>query len=218
MEFSGIILAAGSGKRTGLKYNKVLYEIKGKKVIEYSIENFKKYPEIKEIILVVSESEIVYFVNKYRGVVDKIIVGGNERQDSVYKALNEAVYENVIIHDGARPYLPEHSMEHIFQKIDEEDVMTLGVKLKDTVQEISGNRVTKTLDRSKLIAVQTPQVFKRDIILEAHQKAIENKFYGTDDTVLVEKFIGKKAYVIEGDYRNIKLTTLEDIKLLEVIL
>ncbi len=218
MAISGIILAAGSGKRTGLKYNKVLYEINGKKVIEYSIDNFKKYPQISEIILVVSEIEIVYFANKYRDIVDKVIVGGKERQDSVFKALNEAKNEFVIIHDGARPYLPDHSMHEIFAKIEHENVMTLGVKMKDTVQEVQGNRVTKTLDRSKLIRVQTPQAFKKSDLLKAHVMAQENQFQATDDTMLVAKYLNKHAYIVEGDYRNIKLTTLEDIKLLEVIL
>ncbi len=218
MNITGIILAAGSGKRTGLKYNKVLYEIKGKKVIDYSINTLKRYKEISELILVVSEQEYEYFSNKYSSVVNSVIIGGKERQDSVYKALNVAKNEFVLIHDGARPYIPEHSMRDILDNLTNYPSITLGVKVKDTIQEVKGNRVVKTLDRALLIATQTPQAFKTSILLESHELAKKSKFSGTDDTVLVEKFMNEKAYVVNGDYRNIKLTTLDDIKLLEVIL
>lgn len=218
MNFSAIILAAGSGKRTGLKYNKILFEIKGKRVLDYSIESMASYKLIKEIILVVSENEYDYFSSLYKDKVDFIVIGGAERQDSVYKALNKAKCGKVIIHDGARPFIPEGSMREIFDHITFEKSITLGVKVKDTIQEVDGNRVVKTLERSKLIATQTPQAFHKDLLLEAHEKAIKDGFYGTDDTMLMEKYLGIHAYVVEGDYRNIKLTTLDDIELLEVIL
>ena len=218
MSISGIILAAGSGKRTGLKYNKVLYEINGKKVIDYSIDSFKKYTKITELILVVSEEEFEYFSSRYKSKINHIIIGGKERQDSVFKALQKAKNDYVLVHDGARPYLPEHSMKDLLSDLTNHSSLTLGVKVKDTIQEVSGNRVVKTLDRSNLIMVQTPQAFKKDILLKSHLLAQKANFIGTDDTVLLERFMDIKAVVIEGDYRNIKLTTLEDIKILEVIL
>lgn len=218
MKISAIILAAGSGSRTGLKINKVLYEIKGKKVIEFALDSLKRYDIIDEIILVVSENDYEYFIKEYNEHVDLIITGGKERQNSVYKALNKAKNEIVLIHDGARPYIPDHSMKEIITKLDVEDVMTLGVPVKDTIQEVTGNRVVKTLKRSSLIATQTPQVFKKQLLLDSHNLAIQDRFIGTDDTSLVEKYFKKQAFVIKGDYRNLKLTTLDDIKLLEVIL
>lgn len=218
MQISAIILAAGSGKRTGLKYNKVLFEINQKKVLDYSIESFKSNKKIDEIILVVSPNELDYFEKAYINKVDKVIIGGAERQDSVYKALNEAKCGKLIIHDGARPFIPERSLNEIIAKLDVENSLTLGVKVKDTIQEIDGNRVTRTFDRSKLIMTQTPQAFDKELLVKAHELALKDGFYGTDDTMLMEKYLGINAYVIEGDYRNIKLTTLDDIKLLEVIL
>ena len=218
MKISAIILAAGSGSRTGLKINKVLYEIKGRKVIDFALDSLKRYSIIDEIIFVVSENDFNYFENEYKDRVDLIVIGGRERQDSVYKALNKAKNEIVLIHDGARPYIPEHSMREIIDNLGVEDVMTLGVPVKDTIQEIAGNRVVKTLKRSSLIATQTPQVFKKQLLLDSHNLALKDRFIGTDDTSLVEKYFKKQAFVIKGDYRNLKLTTLDDIKLLEVIL
>lgn len=218
MKISAIILAAGSGSRTGLKINKVLYEIKGKKVIDFALDSLKRYEVVGEIILVVSKNELPYFEKEYGNKVDRIVLGGSERQESVYKALNKAKYDFVLIHDGARPFIPEHSMKEIIDHLGKENVMTLGVPVKDTIQEVTGNRVVKTLKRSSLIATQTPQVFKKEILLESHKLAIKDQFLGTDDTSLVEKYFKIQAFVIKGDYRNLKLTTLDDIKLLEVIL
>jgi len=218
MSISVILLAAGSGTRTGLKYNKVLYEIKGKKIIEYSIFRFRKNPIFSQIVLVVSEDEREYFTNKYKNIVDKVVVGGLTRQESVFKAITSVDTTHVLIHDGARPFIPEGSLRKIIELAEVEDTITLGVKVKDTIQEVDGNRVTKTLNREVLIATQTPQCFKRDLLVEAHKKAIKDKFNGTDDTVLIEKYFKKGAFIVEGDYRNIKLTTLDDVKLLEVIL
>ena len=168
MQISAIILAAGSGTRTGLKFNKVLYEINGKKVVDYSIDTLKKRDLIGEIILVVSENEFDYFFKEYRNSVNKIVIGGKERQDSVYKALNEAVYDKVLIHDGARPFIPESSLSEIESKISDEVSMTLGVFVKDTIQQIEENRVVKTLNRNELIITQTPQCFDKQVLINAH--------------------------------------------------
>lgn len=218
MKFTAIILAAGSGKRTGLKYNKVLYEIKGKKVIDYSIDFFRKYTYITEIILVVSKDDYLYFSKEFETKVDKVVIGGLERQESVYNALNEATYEYVLIHDGARPFIPSNSMDEIYRNINDMKSITLAVPVKDTIQRVIGNRVIETFNRNEIYAVQTPQVFKTDLILDAHKKAKESDFIGTDDTMLIQKFMDQETHIIIGDYRNIKLTTLDDIKLLEVIL
>jgi 2-C-methyl-D-erythritol 4-phosphate cytidylyltransferase len=218
MNITAIILAAGSGSRTGLKYNKVLYEIKGKKVIDYSIERLKKIQKIKEIILVVSETEYSYFEQKYKNAVDQVIIGGKTRQESVFNALNKVLNPIVLIHDGARPNIPMTSLKQIEDLSEDNDAITLGVPVKDTIKKVSGNRVLKTFDRNELIITQTPQVFKKELLLEVHVLAQKNKFIGTDDAMLVEKFSDKIVRVIDGDYRNLKLTTLDDISILEVIL
>jgi 2-C-methyl-D-erythritol 4-phosphate cytidylyltransferase len=218
MNCTAIILAAGSGKRTGLKYNKVLYEINGKKLIDYSIDKFKEFPSINEIILVVSPDELDYFESRYNKKVDNIVVGGKERQDSVYNALLKSKNEYVLIHDGARPFIPDYSMKELLQLLPNEKSLTLAVKVKDTIQRVKGNKVIETLNRDELYAVQTPQAFQKEIIIKAHNLAKYDNFKGTDDTMLVEKYLHIPTHIVKGDYRNLKLTTLDDIKLLEVIL
>lgn len=218
MNYSAIILAAGSGTRTGLKYNKVLYEIKGKKLIDYSIDKLKEFPIINQIILVVAQDELEYFISRYETKVDNIVVGGKERQDSVYNALKEAKNDSVIVHDGARPFIPDYSIKELLKLMESEKSLTLAVKVKDTIQKVKGKKVIETLNRDQLYAAQTPQAFHKETILKAHELAKKDNFKGTDDTMLVEKYLHIPAHIVIGDYRNLKLTTLDDIKLLEVIL
>lgn len=218
MKYSAIILAAGSGKRTGLNFNKILCEINGKRVIEYSLDFFNKDENCVDIVLVASNIDYDYCLKHFDCNKIKVVLGGMQRRDSVRLALKSAACEYVLIHDGARPFITKDSITQILIKLKDNDSVTLGVKVKETIQEVEGNRVVKTLDRSKLIITQTPQGFNKSKLIKAHDMALRKGYYGTDDTVLLEEFLGIMASFILGDYRNIKLTTIEDIKLLEVIL
>ncbi len=218
MKYSAIILSAGKGVRTGLEMNKNLFIINGKTVLEYSINFFKKDPNCCDIILVVSKDDISEVSSKFIDEGVSIILGGETRQESTFNALGIALYDDVLIHDAARPFISRRSISNICTKLSEYSSITLGVKVKDTIQIVEGNRVVKTLDRNSLIQVQTPQAFNKSLLLKAHKLAIKDGFIGTDDTILMDKYLGINAFVVEGDYRNIKLTTKEDIKLLEVIL
>jgi len=218
MDYSAIVLAAGSGKRTGLKLNKILYTINGKSIIEYSLDFFKKDSRCKDIVLVASDVDYDYCLKHFDGNKIKVVLGGATRRDSVRLALRSAVSEYILIHDGARPFLKKEFIDQILSNLKQFDSVTLGVKVKETIQEVDGNRVVKTLNRDNLIITQTPQGFNKKLLIEAHDKALRKGFYGTDDTVLMEIFLGIKASFIRGDYRNIKFTTFEDIKLLEAIL
>lgn len=218
MRYSAIILAAGSGKRSGLEFNKILYEINGKKIIDYSLDFFQADPNCIQMILVSSESEIDSFSRMFQNEKIEVVVGGETRQDSVRKALEYVNNDYVLIHDGARPFIPKEGVRKLLLGLEENDSVTLGVKAKDTIQEIEGNRIVRTLDRDRLILTQTPQGFMKDKLLRAHNLAFNHEFEGTDDTVLLDEFLKIKALFIEGDYRNIKFTTIEDIEFLEVIL
>lgn len=218
MKYSAIILAAGSSKRTGLNFNKVMLEINGKRVINYSLNFFQTDPNCVEIILVVSRRDFPSFDQLFKNEKIKLVIGGSSRQASVFNALQIAVSDYILVHDGARPFILLSSIVDICTNLEKYSSITLGVKVKDTIQETLGNRVVKTFDRSTLIITQTPQGFKKDILIKAHELAVSNGFEGTDDTVLVEKFLNIKAFIVQGDYRNIKLTTKDDIDLLEVIL
>lgn len=130
MKFSVIILAAGSGSRTGLKRNKVLYEIHDKKVLDYSIEFFQKQPFIESILLVVSKSELTEMYEAYNDQVTDIIIGGDTRQESVYNGLQRVTTDFVLIHDGARPFLSKESIISLKNALEVNSSVTLAVPVK----------------------------------------------------------------------------------------
>lgn len=218
MEYSAIILAAGSGIRSGLEFNKILYEINGKKIIDYSLDFFQDDVTCNQIILVASLSEIDSFSHMFQNKKIKVVVGGETRQESVRLALDHVENDFVLVHDGARPFLQKSGVDKILLALEENESVTLGVKAKDTIQEIEGNRIVRTLDRNRLILTQTPQGFVTNKLIRAHNLALKHDFVGTDDTVLLDEFLKIKALFIEGDYRNIKFTTIDDIEFLEVVL
>lgn len=218
MQYSVIILAAGSGVRSGLNYNKILYEINGKKVLDYSIDFFVNYSGCKEIILMCSEHDFNYIFENYNHIVDRIIIGGKTRQESVYKGLNKVTLPNVLIHDSARPYINQGAIGRLLLDLQTTKATTLAVFVTDSIVKTNGNRLGKALDRSKLLQVQTPQAFSTALIKEAHEKAIKVGYKATDDTDLIAKFTDVTPSYVEGDNRSIKLTTKHDLKFLEVIL
>lgn len=218
MKFSAIILAAGSGSRLGLDYNKVFHVINGKKVIDYSIDFFENYADCNQIILVCSEKDFNYVYDQYHQRIKTIIVGGTTRQESVYKGLNKAVNDYVLIHDSARPFINKETIDRLVHEMVATGAATLAVPVIDSVVKISGNRLTKSLDRAEVVALQTPQAFLRDLLKEAHGKARKSLYVATDDTDLIRKFTNVMPSFVLGDYRSIKLTTKDDIKHLEVIL
>lgn len=218
MKYSAIILAAGNGSRTGLDYNKILIEINGKRVLDYSVDFFKNHEQCIEIILVCSEKDFNFIHSEYIDKVDYIINGGSTRQQSVYKGLNKANNDYVLIHDSARPFISESCIDQLLDNLKQTKATTLAVFVKDTIVNINGNRLGKALHRSELLAIQTPQGFQKDLIKLAHEKAYKNGYLGTDDTSLISKFTDVTPSYVLGDYRSIKLTTKEDINLLKVIL
>lgn len=218
MKYSVIILAAGSGKRIGLNYNKIFFKIKGKRVIDFSLNYFKNDSNCNEIILVSSKIDYDIFFSEFDKSNIKVVLGGSTRTDSVRLALNNVNNDYVLVHDGARPFINADSVNKLLVSLENNDSVTLGVKVKDTIQEVADDNVIKTLQRENLIITQTPQGFNKSLLLRAHELAFEKGYSGTDDTVLLDKFLNVKAKYIFGDYRNIKLTTMEDIKMLEVVL
>lgn len=218
MDFTAIVLAAGSGSRVGFDYNKVLHEINGKIVLDYSVEFFDNYALCKEIVLVCSEHDFNYVFDRYRTVANHIIIGGNTRQESVYKGLNKAANDVVLVHDSARPYINSKCIDDLCRDLESSKASSLAVPVTDTIVRTSGNRLTKTLDRNELVALQTPQGFDRSILLDAHRKARKSTYVATDDTDLVRRFTDVMPSYVMGDYRSMKMTTKDDIALLEVIL
>lgn len=233
---TAIVPAAGSGSRFDIKRNKSLYTFMGKPLLIWTLQVLEGVEEIKEIVPVVKQEDMTTtydLVEQYKITkVKKIIQGGQERQDSVYNALKSLDSDThlVLIHDGARPLIESQLVKKMISELmlmqSGIDGIVTGVPIKDTVKEIeklySGDNienmfVRKTLRRDMLWAIQTPQIFFFDKILAAYENSKKDNFYATDDSALLEKY-GGRIRVITGSYRNIKITTPEDIKIAEALL
>ena len=222
MSNSAIILAGGRGKRMQANISKQYILLKGKPILYYTLKTFIDCPYIDEIVLVVPEDEIEYcvenIINKYSLNVDKIVAGGNERQDSVYNGL-KGLKKNgiVLIHDGARPFVSEKIIEDGIKYATTYGAAAPGVIPKDTIIIKKKDNFSKeTPDRSNLVAIQTPQVFNYDIIMKCHENIKVKGTKVTDDTMVVESN-NYPVYLYEGDYKNIKITTPEDLILAEYL-
>ena len=217
---SAIVLAGGRGKRMNYHKSKQFIEIKGKPVLVYTLEKFIYNKSIDEVILVLPEDEVDYckkeVLQRYSLKVDRIVIGGKERQDSVFNALEAMEKANIVlIHDGARPFISEKIIEEGIKYANIYGAAAPGVTPKDTIKVKNEDNISvDTPDRNMLVAVQTPQCFKYDEIYQCHRKVKEENAIVTDDTSVVERY-GHKVYLYEGDYTNIKITTPEDLILAE---
>jgi len=211
-----IVLGAGSGSRMKIEKSKLLLEIKGKTVIERSVDAFLDISDVDEIIVTVREQDIEAFSELITDERVSFVIGGATRQESV-KAAVETIdeCELLIIHDGARPLIKAEDIEKTIREAKEYGAAATGVKVKDTIKIIdSEGFVEATPDRSTLFSVQTPQIFNFYLYKEALEKAEQSGKDFTDDCQLLE-FAGHKVKMVDGSYSNIKITTPEDIPLAE---
>lgn len=223
-----IILAAGQGKRMKSKVSKQYLLIKDKPILYYTIKAFEENAFIDDIILVVEKSQIDYcrseIVNEYNfKKIKSIVIGGNERYESVYEALkvlSERETSYVLIHDGARPFVDQDIINELLDNAYEYKACVVGVPVKDTIKIVGENNlISKTPDRNTLYMIQTPQVFSYTLIKEAYDKyMMEQPCTVTDDSMVVELMNSCSVKLIEGSYNNIKITTPEDLSIAENIL
>lgn len=222
---AAVIPAAGQGKRMGTGQNKVFLSLRDKPVLAYTLDIFQVCGLIDEVVLVAAHDEIPLIkeniIDRYGfSKVKKVIAGGKERQDSVAAGLAELddSVELVVVHDGARPLLLPSQLEEIIRWAMQKETAVAAVPVKDTIKAADPfGKVLNTPERVSLRAVQTPQVFRRDLLATAYRKAMQEGFRGTDDASLVER-LGVSVYLVEGSYENIKLTTPEDMEVAEAIL
>lgn len=220
---SAIILGAGRGSRMKVPINKQYMKIKGKEIIRWSIEAFLNSKKTDEIIIVVAngeEDEIKRLLTSEEEKFIKIVVGGQRRQDSVYKGLlaMDDSEGSVLIHDGARPLISSETIDLVWDFLKEKSAAIVGVPVKDTIKIVSEKKeVIDTPNREFLWSVQTPQGFDKELIIRAHKNAQVNKIEVTDDSMMVE-LLGEKVSMIMGSYENIKITTQEDLDIAESIL
>ncbi|HEY9576989.1 MAG TPA: 2-C-methyl-D-erythritol 4-phosphate cytidylyltransferase [Pseudobacillus sp.] len=222
MNYQVVIPAAGRGTRMKADKNKLLLLLRGRPVIIHTLEVFEKDPNCSGIILVVQPEEASMFSNLISeydvSKVKKLVHGGAERQESVYNGLKEAnPDEIVLVHDGARPFITTPIISRLVEKAAEEGAAIAAVPVKDTIKRVDGGTVAETVERSSLWSVQTPQAFRMQLIIQAHEKAQADRYIGTDEASLAER-ANIRVQIIEGDYDNIKLTTPEDLVFAEAII
>lgn len=221
---TALIPAAGQGTRMGSTINKQLMLLGGKPLLIRTLEIFQHCDPVDNIVLVAAageEENLRQLSGKYRITkVTDVVTGGQERQDSVARGLEALPPETdlVAVHDGARPLLLFNNLLEVLGAAEKTGAAVLAMPVKDTLKVVNERgRVLETPDRSTLWAVQTPQVFRRDIIKAAYEKANGEGYTGTDDASLVERW-GFPVQVVRGSYENIKITTPDDLELAELLL
>ena len=221
-----IIPAAGAGVRMQTNRPKQFLDLDGRPVLAVTLERFQACPVIDSIILITPEQDVEYARKEIVEIygltkVEKVVAGGERRQDSVRLGLEAWDGHDglVLIHDGARPLVPADLIVRVIDAAKENRAVITALPAKETVKEVDENAlVLKTYDRQKVWLVQTPQVFRYEDILMAHQRAIQESWEEvTDDALLMEK-VGIPVKVIEGSKDNIKVTTPRDLELARFLL
>ena len=226
MKVIALIPAAGMGKRMGAGINKQYLLLNDKPIVAHTITLFENAPFIDEIYLIIPDHEIPYcreqVVERYGFTkVRRIVPGGSERQHSVINGLRgvEDARDDdlVLIHDGVRPFVPVDVLRRALDVARSHDGALVAVPAKDTIKFVTDGIIRETPPRENIWLAQTPQAFRYDVIRAAHEIAEAEGFLGTDDAMLVER-LGKDIHVVLGDYRNIKITTPDDLLLAEAFL
>ncbi len=212
LKYSVIIPAAGQGSRMNLGYNKMLYNIDGKTILTHTIERFLKFSAFGEIILVINqleEKEIRASLPEDQRI--KIAYGGGERQDSVNAGLQQVTGDYVFVHDGARMFISDELIERMLKAVaTKKEAYVCAVKVKDSIRKVKNNQIVEVLNRDELYAMQTPQICRRTILEIIHKQAKQENLLHTDEVGLLNHY-GYPVQIIEGEYSNKKITTIEDL-------
>jgi 2-C-methyl-D-erythritol 4-phosphate cytidylyltransferase len=218
-----IITAGGSGKRLQTKIKKQFLHVHGRPLLFYTLDKFIEHPQIDDVIITLPQTEL----DEFQKVIDQeypakritCILGGTERQDSVFNALSACPFDTeiVLIHDGVRPFIKAEEISDLI-KIAENDKAVIPVsKIKNTIKKIDNGKILKTIPREDLVSALTPQVFQYKLILEMHKKAKSEELNFTDDAAILEHY-GIPVSALETSAQNIKITDAFDLKLAEILL
>lgn len=223
--YGAVVLSAGSGSRMHTKTAKQYLLLNGKPLIYYALRQFQD-SAVSKIVLVVAEGQEDYcrkeIVERYGFTkVCAVVPGGSERYLSVHAGLTALTgVDYVLIHDGARPCVDQDILKRTMEAVAECQACAVGMPVKDTIKIVDEQRmVWKTPDRRKLWQVQTPQAFSYDLICRAYDRIIgSGEQTVTDDAQVLELALGRTCWMIEGSYRNIKVTTPEDMDIAKIFL
>lgn len=224
-DVSVIMPAAGLSLRMGAGVRKPFLMIGEKPVFFYTLEKFCKLERVKEIIFVVNEKDRSTVIEKWSDElkdykVTKIVTGGEQRQDSISNGLSQLDpdTEIILVHDAVRPLVKQDEIEEVIKSTEEKGAAILASPMKLTVKRVNpSHEIIETVPRHDLWMAQTPQGFKRDLIINAYNKIKDTNEEFTDDAEVVEK-AGHTVGIVSGSYDNIKITTREDLKLAELLL
>ncbi len=224
-DISVIMPAAGLSLRMGADVRKPFIMIGKKPIFFYTLEKFYSLKRVKEIIFVVNRKDLDTVKEKWADElkaykVTKVIPGGKRRQDSIYNGLSQIDPDTkiILIHDAVRPLVHNEEIEAVIKSTEEKGAAIVASPMKLTVKKVDSNlNIIKTVPRHDLWMAQTPQGFKRDLIVNAYEKIKDSNIEFTDDAEVVEK-AGHTVGIVPGSYDNIKITTHEDLKLAEAML
>jgi 2-C-methyl-D-erythritol 4-phosphate cytidylyltransferase len=220
-----IIVAAGKGNRLGGTQPKQFQELNGTKIIFHTLRPFEQCETISEVILVLPAEATAGFESlaQSHGLKKRtrIVCGGGTRAQSVLNGLNAIkAAEIVAVHDGVRPFVTAAEIDRVVRAAEQTGAAIIVARAIDTIKEVSGEFIVRTVERSRLRRALTPQCFRFDILKRAYaglSQAELDEIDATDDSVLVER-LGVKVSVVEGSARNIKITEPEDLVLAQAIL
>jgi 2-C-methyl-D-erythritol 4-phosphate cytidylyltransferase len=220
---SVIIPAAGTGERMGTAVSKQFLLLQEKPIIIHTLERFQTCAAVNEIIVAVHASSlqrIESFIGEFHlSKITRIVEGGSRRQDSVSNALRQLhpQAEIVIVHDAVRPFIQQKTILESIDKAMAYSAAVVAVRVKDTIKVGNDSgRFVRTLDRSVLWSAQTPQTFRKQVLVDAYEKAGREKINATDDASLVE-LMNIRPAIVEGSFDNIKITTPDDLDFAAVI-
>ena len=221
---SVIFPAAGQGKRMQAGINKVLLTLGSEPILTRILRTFSAVEEVGELIVVVAADEVTAVDRQLQKIAGlkpfQVVAGGSERQYSIYNGLQHVSEQAdvVLVHDAARPLVTVKTIQAVIDSARAKGGAIAAVPAKNTIKVVNNEGIVEsTPHRSTLWEVQTPQGFRKDILLKANEQALQDDFLGTDDASLVER-IGVPVAVVKSDYRNIKVTTPEDLLIAEAFL
>jgi 2-C-methyl-D-erythritol 4-phosphate cytidylyltransferase len=220
---TAIIPAAGIGARMHADRAKQMLELGGVPVLVHTLRRFQQCDAVDQIILVLQPAQttdMLGLVSRYNLTkVARVVGGGAERQDSVYRGLQVVREENagiIIVHDAVRPFVKPEEIRAVIERAESTGAALMALAATDTIKQVKSGRVQRTLDRRRIYYAQTPQAFRYSVIRDAFERAYAEGFMGTDESQLVERF-GHRVSVVEGSPINIKITRPFDLRLAEVI-
>ena len=217
MKVGAIIPAAGRGKRIGASVPKQFLEIQGRPLLHHTLMVFASCKLIDYVVLVMPRADVDEmgedWLNKYE-IVRKVVVGGEQRQDSVYNGFSslEEGTDIVVVHDGVRPFTTPQMIIATVEAAQQHGAAITAIPVSDTVKQAADGFVKQTVSRDGLWRVQTPQAFQCGLLQQAFKKAKKDSYYGTDEGSLVE-YLGERVKIVPGSELNIKITRKEDLVL-----